>query len=151
MQKRVKQLKCTKPPPRHQLLIHKKSKNIKTQKDFKNPKTQKEQNLQKEQQNTKIALSRQLRDMRGVGGSKPIYYSITRGGCWREFITPKGSSDRSNKQIVRSNFPFSDAPYYVRGVSTYQENPYPHLFCFNNNTTYLTNLKPGRFGENQKE
>ena len=37
----------------------------------------------------------------------------------------------------------------VRGVSSYQGNPYPDLFCFNNNTTYWTNLKPGRFGEEQ--
>lgn len=27
--------------------------------------------------------------------------------------------------LVSGNF--SDAPYYVKGVSTYQENPYPHL------------------------
>ena len=49
--------------------------------------------------------------------------------------------------LLKKLIPFSDAPYYVRSVSTYQENPYPHLFCFNNNTTYWTNLKPGRFGE----
>ena len=45
---------------------------------------------------------------------------------------------------------FPDAPYIVRGISTYQENPYPHLFCFYNNTTYWTDLNPGRFGEKQK-
>ena len=50
MQKRVNQLKRTKPPPRRQLLIHKKSKNAK-KKDKKSAKTQKEQ---------KIALARQL-------------------------------------------------------------------------------------------
>ena len=50
MQKRVNQLKCTKPPSRRQLLIHKKSKNGKIQKD-KIGKTQKEQNMQKEQKN----------------------------------------------------------------------------------------------------
>ena len=38
---------------------------------------------------------------------------------------------------------FSDAPYYVRGVSTYQENPYPHPICFYNNATYCTDLKSG--------
>ena len=47
--KRVNQLKCTKTPPRRQLLIYKKRK--KRKKILKNAKTQKEKNMQKEQQN----------------------------------------------------------------------------------------------------
>ena len=58
MQKRVNQLKCTKPPPRRQLLIHKKTK---TQKDKKNAKTQKhkkEKNMQIVQKNKNCTLNK---------------------------------------------------------------------------------------------
>ena len=88
----------------------------------------------------------------------PKIFIFASGHCNCDAGVAIAASSGLQKRTLTINIPswlysphFFRHPFYVRSVSTYQENPYPHLFCFYNNTTYWTNLKAGRFGEKKNK